>query len=229
MTCTNKVNGFRTLPVYTITQAAKLAGVSSITVKRWLYGDESERVRMRPVFGDKKRIKEAAVEISFLELAEIVVVGRFRRKTVKLERLRRAHKYARDELHVEYPFASLKLKTDGAHVLHVFEETEPGASLLALDQFGQWTLPGAVVKTLEDFDFEEELAARWFPVGRNVPIVIDPRYGAGKPTIPDRRLTVETIYRQWKAGQPIKFIASDFRLPPSLVETTLQYAESYAT
>ena len=72
------------------------------------------------------------------------------------------------------------------------------------------------------------MAARWFPVGRDVPIVIDPRYGAGKPTIPDRRLTVETIYRQWKAGQTIKFIASDFKLHPSLVETTLQYAESYA-
>jgi len=184
---------------------------------------------MRPVFGIKEKTKEVSVEVSFLQLAEIVVVCRFRHRTVKLERLRRAHHYARDEFHIEYPFASLKLKTDGAHVLGVFQEREPGASLLSLDQYGQWALPGDVIKTLEAFDFEEELAARWFPLGKTVPLVIDPRYGAGRPTIPERRLTIETIFKRWKAGQTIKFIASDFKLPPSLVETTLQYAESYAT
>jgi len=228
-TSTDVLNGWRTKPEYTITQAAKLAGTSSATVRRWLYGYESERAQMRPVFGTKEKAKEANVEVSFLQLAEIVVVCRFRHRRIKLERLRRAHHYARNEFHIEYPFASLKLKTDGAHVLSVFQEREPGVSLLSLDQYGQWTLPGDVVKTLEAFEFEEELAARWFPLGKTVPLVIDPRYGAGRPTIPERRLTVETIYKRWKAGQTIKFIASDFKLLPSLVETTLQYAENYTT
>ena len=228
-TSTKELNLWRTRPAYTVTQAAKLASVHSTTVRRWLYGYESEGARMRPVFGTKKKTKEANVEISFLQLAEIVVVGRFRHRSIPLERLRRVHRYARDAFHIEYPFASLKLKTDGAHVLSVFQEREPGASLLSLDRFGQWTLPGDVVKTLELFDYEEEFAARWYPIGRNVPIVIDPRYGAGRPTIPERRLTVETVYKRWKAGQTIKFIAADFKLLPSLVEITLQYAENYAT
>jgi len=228
-TYSNELNEWRTRPEYTISQAAKLAGTSSATVRRWLYGYESERARMRPVFGATKKTKEASVEISFLQLAEIVVVSRFRHRYVKLERLRRAHRYACASLHIDYPFAWLKLKTDGAHVLSVFQEQEPGERLVSLDQYGQFTLPGDVVKTLELFDYEEEFAARWFPIGRHVPIVIDPRYGAGKPTIPERRLTVETIYKRWRAGQTIKFIASDFKLRPSLVETTLQYAESYIT
>jgi len=228
-TSNNELNGWRTSPTYTVAQAAKLASTSSATVRRWLYGYESERARMRPVFGTKKKTKEASVEISFLQLAEIVVVSRFRHRHVKLERLRRAHRYARDSLHIDYPFAWLKLKTDGAHVLSVFQEQEPGERLVSLDQYGQFTLPGDVVKTLELFDYEEEFAARWFPIGRHVPIVIDPRYGAGKPTIPERRLTVETIYKRWRAGQTIKFIASDFKLLPSLVETTLQYVENYIT
>jgi uncharacterized protein (DUF433 family) len=229
-TPTNKLNGWRTRPEYTITQAAKLAGTSSATVRRWLRGYyEGENLRMRPVFGDKQTKQEASVEISFLQLAEIVVVSRFRHRYVKLERLRRAHRYARDALHIDYPFAWLRLKTDGAHVLSEFQEQEPGEKLVSLDLFGQLTLPGDVLRTLELFDYEEEFAARWFPIGRNVPIVIDPRYGAGKPTIPERRLTVETIYKRWKAGQTIKFIASDFKLLPSLVETTLQYAENYTT
>jgi len=184
---------------------------------------------MRPVFGKREKTKEAKVEVSFLQLAEIVVVSRFRKRRVKLERLRRAHQFAREFLHIEYPFAWLKLKTDGAHVLGVFQDREPGETLLALDKFGQWTLPGEVIQALELFEYEEEFASRWYPIGRNVPIVIDPRFGAGKPTIPDRRLTIETIFKRWKAGQTISFIASDFKLSRSLVETTLQYADNYIT
>lgn len=227
-TSASGMNGWRARPAYTITQAAKLASTSSRTVRRWLYGGENQRP-MRPVFGDKKRAKEASVEVSFLQLAEIVVVSRFRHRRVKLERLRRAHRYASQELEIEYPFAWLKLKTDGAHVLSVFQELEPGERLLALDQYGQFTLPGDVLRTLELFDYEEEFAARWFPIGRNVPIVIDPRYGAGRPTIPERRLTVETIYKRWRTGQTIRFIAEDFKLSSSKVEAALRYAENYAT
>jgi len=226
-TATKRLDTWRTRPEYTIAQAARLAGTSSTTVRRWLYGSKDQRP-MRPVFGSEERRKEATVEVSFLQLAEIVVVSRFRKRRVKLERLRRAHKYACGELKIEYPFAWLKLKTDGAHVLSEFQEREPGASLLALDIYGQRTLPGDIIKTLELFDYEEEFAARWYPIGRNVPIVIDPRYGAGRPTIPDRRLTIETIFKRWKAGQTIRFIASDFKLPPSIVETTLQYADNYS-
>jgi uncharacterized protein (DUF433 family) len=122
----------------------------------------------------------------------------------------------------------LHLKTDGVHVLHEFQESEPGTSLLVLDQSGQLTLPGYVIEVIESFDFEKDLAARWFPLGKEVPIVIDPRYGAGRPTIPNRRLTIETIRKRWLAGQSFQFIAEDFDLEPVVVEDALRYAEKYA-
>jgi uncharacterized protein (DUF433 family) len=141
--------------------------------------------------------------------------------------LRRAHTFARESFGLEYPFASLRLKTDGTHVLRQFEESEPGPSLV-LDLYGQLTLPEPVVKAIETFDFEQELAARWFPMGKDIPIVIDPRYGAGRPTIPNRRLTIETIHKRWLAGQSFQFIAEDFDLEPAAVEDALRYAEKYA-
>ena len=64
---------------------------------------------------------------------------------------------------------------------------------------------------------------------KNIPIVIDPRYGAGKPTIPKTRVTIETIHKRWKAGQNIRFLATDFWLKSDLIETSLRFAESYAT
>ena len=135
----NGLNEWRTGPMYTFTEAAHLADVSPATVRRWMYGYTSPTGRMRPVFGTQNRIKEQGAAVSFLQLAEVAVVGRFRRRNVTLERLRRAHSFAHEHFRLEYPFASLRLKTDGVHVLHQFEESEPGASLLALDRFGQRT------------------------------------------------------------------------------------------
>ena len=221
-------NKWRTRPVYTISQTAKLADVHPNTVHRWLYGEDSASTKMRPVFGRKDKSKENLAEVSFLQLAEIVVVSRFRQRKIKLDTLRQAHAYACSVLSLEYPFAWLNLKTDGVHVFSDFEKSHPDASLLTLDKKGQLTLPGNVIKALELFDYEEEFAARWYPIGRNVPIVIDPRYGAGRPTIPDRRLPIAVIYNRWKSGENIGFIASEYSLKPSLVETTLQYAENYA-
>lgn len=221
-------NKWRTRPVYTISQTAKLAGVSPITVRRWLYGADNPSTKMRPVFGGEDKYKENIAEVSFLQLAEIVVVSRFRQRKVKLDTLRQAHAYACKILDLKYPFAWLHLKTDGVHVFSDFEKNHPDASLLTLDKKGQLTLPGNVIQALELFDYEEEFAARWYPIGRNVPIVIDPRYGAGRPTIPYRRLPVASIYNRWKSGEKINFIASDYSLKPKIVETTLQYAENYA-
>jgi uncharacterized protein (DUF433 family) len=214
--------------MYTFSEAARLAGVSSATVLRWMYGYTSPTGQMRPVFGPRDRAKEGGAAVSFLQLAEIVVVGRFRHKRVTLERLRQAHQFARESFNLEYPFASLRLKTDGVHVLQQFQESEPGDTLLALDKAGQLTLPGDVVQVIETFDFEDELVARWFPMGKEVPIVVDPRYGAGRPTIPDRRLPIDIIHKRWLAGQSFQFIAEDFDLEPALVENALRYAEKYA-
>lgn len=223
-----QLNEWRTSPMYTFSEAARFAGVHSTTVRRWILGYESQTGQMHPVFGGAVAGKAPGPMVSFIQLLEIVVVSRFRYKRVTLDRLRRAHRFARDRFGLEYPFASQRLKTDGRHVLQEFEKAEPGSTLLALDQSGQLTLPGGVVHVIDTVDFDEELALRWYPMGKDVPIVIDPEYGAGRPTIPHRRLTIETIHKRWLAGQKIEFIADDFALEAPLVEEALRYAEKYA-
>jgi uncharacterized protein (DUF433 family) len=178
---------------------------------------------MKPVFGQKQEVPV----LSFIELAEIIVVVRFRRKGVKLEELRRAYSYAMDYLRIEYPFAHIKLKTDGANVLAIYERDHPKASLLAMNKQGQFTLPQEVINALELFEYEEEFVARWYPAGKNVPIVVDPRYSAGRPSIPERRLPISLLYNRWKAGESIRYIASDYAVPRDVVEEALRHAETY--
>lgn len=214
---------WRTSPSYSISQAARIAGTHPINIRRWLYGVEYRSGKMKPVFGERE---ETAV-LSFIELAEIIVVVRFRQKPVKLEELRKAYSYAKDYLGIEYPFAHIKLKTDGVNVLAVYEKDHPEASLLAMNKRGQWTLPQQVINALELFDYEDEFVARWYPAGKNVPIVVDPRYSSGRPSIPHRRLPISLLYNRWKAGENIPYIASDYILSRDVVEEALRYAENY--
>lgn len=222
----NGQNGWRTGPLYTISEAARLAQVHPMTVRRWLYGEQTPGVQMQPVFAGPSKTSERPVEVSFLQLAEIVIVSQFRRKYIPLQRIRKAHQFARNTWQLEYPFARLSLRTDGARVLRQFEEAEPGAPLLVLaPESAQWTLPQYVSEAIQAFDFQDDLASRWFPVGRSVPIVIDPQFSAGLPTIPDRRLTIRAIYNRWKFGQSMDFIAEDYMLQREVVEGALRYAE----
>jgi uncharacterized protein (DUF433 family) len=81
---------------------------------------------------------------------------------------------------------------------------------------------------MHDLVYVSSLAARWYPVGKGVPIVIDPRFSAGLPTIAGRGVTVSTIYKRWKADQTIKFIADDLQIETAVIERALQYADKIA-
>ncbi len=221
------IDPFRSGKTYTVAEAARLARTSPQNVRRWLLGYKVPGHRMEPVFGERE-----ALRLSFLELAEIVVVARFReRKSVRLQTLRDAHAYVRHTWsEIEYPFASLKLKEFGGQVLHDFDTRVPhlGAAL-AISMRGQWVLPTMVAEALDLFEFEEndKLAARWFPLGQDAPIVVDPRFAGGRPVIRGSGVTVDIVRKRFFDGdQTIGFIARDLRLERDDVEEVIRYARA---
>jgi uncharacterized protein (DUF433 family) len=221
----SEIDRFRVGKAYTLAQAAALAETSPQNVRRWIYGYSAPGHKMQPVFGDKSAPDVVAV-VSFLELIEIAVVAAFRANRVSLQRLRDAHEYAREAFGLEYPFASLNLREQGGHVLHEFEEQQPGARLVVLDMQGQFVLPQTVHAKVIEFDFDEKdrLASRWFPFGRQVPVVIDPHFAAGIPVVKGTRVSVDTVTRRWKSGETISSIATDLELEQGDVEHILQRA-----
>lgn len=217
----NGHDGSRTDPLYTIAEAAHLIKVHPITVRRWCFGYNRPEGNVPPILGEKERVPL----VSFLDLAEIIVASSFRRNRLPLPRIRMAHDFAQEQWGLDYPFASLKLEALGGHVMHLFDEQKPGVSLATLDtKLQQWTLPGLVKETLRTFDYDKlELAERWYPIGKTVPIVVDPRYSAGLPTILKRRVTIETIRNRFQAGYSIPFISVDLKLRRELVEEAIRW------
>ena len=223
------LNGWRTESMYTFSEAAHLANVSTTTVKNWLFGYTAKGRVVPPL------LPSGNVEmVSFLQMIEIMVAGRFRKsalggRSVPFSTVREAYMNARGIWNTEYPFAHLKLESLGGHIVHFLREGGSPDSFQALDAPEQWTLPGILRReTTDQLEYDDELAARWFPIGKTVPIVIDPRFSTGLPVVQGRGVTVQAIRKRFKAGLRIDFIAKDFDMNPDLVETAIQYGERVA-
>jgi uncharacterized protein (DUF433 family) len=186
------------------------------------YMAKGENRNVLPILGKT----EKSPQVSFLQLAEILIVKGFRLNKVPLERIRDAHDFAEAEWGIKYPFSSLKLEPLGGHILHRFDTEQPGISLTTLDtKLQQWTLPGFVLNTLHTFDYELDFTARWYPKGKEVPIVVDPQISAGLPTITNRRVTIETIRKRFKANYSPSFIASDLKLTKNEVFDAIRWGD----
>ena len=167
--------------------------------------------------------------VSYIQLMETVVAARFRNsERVPYRNVHEAYRNAREILGVEFPFAHFNLEPLGVHIIARLEGEEVGQSLQALDSPVQWSLPGLVLEIIHQIVYEGEFAARWFPAGKECPIVIDPRVSSGIPTIDGRGVSVDAILRRWRAGLKIDFIARDLALEADDVETVLQYGDRIA-
>jgi uncharacterized protein (DUF433 family) len=223
------LDGWRTESMYSYSEAAHLANVSTSTVKNWLFGYTVKGRDVPPLFPSSD-----AAMVSFLQMIEIMVAGRFRKsalggKSVPFRAVRDAYVNARESWGIEYPFAHMRLEALGGQIVHFLKEGGSSASYQALDSPRQWTLPGLLRReTIDKIEYDHDLAARWFPIGKTVPIVVDPRLSTGLPVIEGRGVTVQAIRNRFKAGLRIDFIARDFEMEPDLVETALQYGERIA-
>ena len=127
-----KLELWRTGAMYTLGEAAHLAGVSVPTVKRWLQGYETSYGITPPVFGNAYDLPL----VSFLQLIEIVIASRFRTRHVSLRKVTTAYANARERYQVEYPFARLQMEV---WVGHIFDMMQALDSLALAEEINWFT------------------------------------------------------------------------------------------
>ena len=206
-----------------------MASVSAGTVRNWLKGYVTRDREAEPLFGSKDNQVSG---VSFLQLIEIMVAGRLRKaERASYQKVHEAYRNAIAKYNFEYPFAHMELKAIGGHIVHHIRGTPQSESVQSLDDPPQWTLPGLVQidEVTSQLDYEDQLASKWWPVGRDVPIVIDPRYSAGSPTVAGRGVTVSTIYKRFSKGKlPVDFLMEDFDLERVQIEEAIRFGGQLA-
>ena len=194
-------------------------------MKGYRYWNEwGERVSQPPVTARSDAESEAGV--SFFDLISIKAIDGLRRRQFSLPAIRDVVKYCQDELKVDYPLATQRFKTDRRRI---YLEAGDGRLLEVLGgQRGAQAWDEILDPFLKDLDYQNDFARRWWPLGRDELVVVDPEHGFGSPVIVGSGLRTELVAERHEVGDSNEVIAYDFNLTPKQVESALKLEEKLA-
>ena len=199
------------IPMYDTALAARLTGLTKGRVRRWLKGYEYRYTTKTgtklhtghkdPVITRSKPIDTSYA--SFLDLIDLLFINKFLEYGISLQRIRKAL-YEAETLIGGHHFAQSVFFTDGKNIyLQVKDNAD---ALMELLSGGQWVI-SSVIKQLGhqiEFDSPTGFAKRWYPLGQNGLIVLDPNISFGNPSIVNRGITTANVYDFFLAeGQKI--------------------------
>lgn len=199
--------GALTAPIYEPAEVARFVGLTSSRVRRWLFGyhyrvgsDKREKKQV-PVI--RRKSTDRYRYASFLDLIELLSVKSFLDKGLSLQRVRRACDEAASVLQVDHPFARRRFFTAGRQIYLEFQNRIDAVNLLHLLSGGQWVIEPIIREFAEqiDFDLDSELASKWWPLGKDEHIVVDPLVSFGTPSIVGSGVKTANVYDLYRAEQ----------------------------
>jgi hypothetical protein len=156
--------------LYTAEEAARLLAVHPSTVRRWLVGysyplkDEARGHQPAVIRAGRRDPAEPRV-VTFLDLAELLVVKGFRRHDIPLQQVRDAAEEGSRIFHTSHPLAALHVVTDGRRIFAEVQSQPGSREMVSLTDRGQYVFVDAVEAYLRDLDFDPAtgMANKWNP------------------------------------------------------------------
>lgn len=220
-------------PIYNASFVAKLIGISTSRVRRWLQGydytytigfnQEIRKGHKDPILNRSTAFKESYA--SFLDLIDLLFVKQFLNYGISLQKIRKALSEA-EKIIESHHFAQSCFFTDGENIyLQVKNNAD---ALLDLLSNGQWVIPEIIKKLSYQIAFNKstKLAQRWYPLGKDGLIVLDPQISFGNPTILGKGITTTVIYDSYIAEKRrIKSVCIWLDLKSEEVQAAIKFEE----
>ncbi|MBJ7403383.1 MAG: hypothetical protein JHD07_08835 [Bradyrhizobium sp.] len=228
------------LGLYTPSEAATLTGIPGKKIRRWLRGHTIRDTEYPALWTSNLTSMLDDVEslyLSFLDVVQLRVADAFIRAGLSAQKVRRAIEYGSEIVRSDYPFANARFRTDGKTViLHVMsDEPEAGDSaaanerLIDLFKHGQYLMQKVIEPSLKGLEFDDDdMAARWWPLGRSKGIVIDPRRQFGTPIDDATGVPTSVLAEAAQAEGSIAQAAKMFMVPQSSVSRAVAFEQQMA-
>lgn len=218
--------------VYTLAEASLLTGVNRHRISRWARGYtfvyRGKRQTMPAIIG-REPDSTASPILTFADLIEIRFLDAFRQKGVNTKALRIASQRAKELLGRHHPFSTQIFRSDGRTVLaEITKETGDRALLDILsDQFVFETVIASYLYAGLDFNELKE-PARWWPLGKDRSVVIDPRRGFGAPIIARTGIPTKILSNAVSAEQSVEFVAKWYGVDVDEVKDAVHFETKLA-
>ena len=212
--------------IYTVPDASRLSRVSQRRIRYWLKGIPSEEIAEstdRRLWQGELRPMEDKFALGFLDLQEVRFIDAFRRAGVSWHLLRAAHGVARKRYDIEHPFCTRHFVTDGGQIIEEIAAKPEGIEHEEVVH-GQRVFPQVIQPFLRELEFSaDDQLVRWWPLGPDRAVVLDPRRQFGQPITARTGVATEILQAAAKAGQSIEEIAEWYELEPDSVRDAIAF------
>jgi uncharacterized protein (DUF433 family) len=169
---------------YTVPEAARLLGIASLNIRRWLSGYRYEIndtvVEMPPLWIPQLPASDHHIELGFRDLIELRFVKAFMDHGLGLKTIRHCLQYARECVEDDRPFSTRRFRTDGRTIFLESLRRTGDDELLDL-RSRQYVIKQVIERTFKDLDIDNDIVVRWRPYSGKESIVIDPQRAFGQP------------------------------------------------
>lgn len=210
--------------IYTTSEIARILRLPYQKVNRWLnkYWDGELGKRFETKYSWEVDKTKA---VSFHTLIEFYVMMQLSEAGVRTRNVLDAHKELSNLYKSSFPFAIKEvlegMETDGKSIFFKIDN-----DLISLDGTQQLNLQ-FIEQFFKNLDFDSNsLATRFWPMGKDNSILLDPSRKFGHPVIDDHNIYPETIYNHYKAGDPIHYIAHVYQITEHQVNNAIQFCQA---
>lgn len=185
--------------LYPLPEAARLVQLDARTARRWAEGYPYR-------YQDEQRLSPGVMplalpgagktrDLTFAELLTLRLVRAFRQHNLGLPTIKRVAERAAQDFDLATPFISKRFRTDGRKVFIELRAETPADDTAGIPRrerelievlTGQRAFADVVEPSLfANVDWNADLASRWWPLGKDRSVNLDPRVMFGAPRVAD--------------------------------------------
>ena len=158
--------------------------------------------------------------VSFVDLMEVVTIGKLRKKGFSFKRTRKINATARFYLQTDRPLVTERFKVKGRDIFvddgfGILVDVGYGAGMQAWDD--------VLDPFLDTVEYEGEIVRRWWPLGKGVAVLVDPNFAFGLPVVEGTGVRTEIIAERHRAGDSTDEIAYDFDTTLKQIKDALRW------
>lgn len=163
--------------------------------------------------------------LGFLDLMEIRLVDAFRSRGVGWKTIRTASMRASELLRTTHPFCTHEFLTNGREILRelICSDGERGLIELSKSQhvFREFLLP-----YLHNVDIVNHVPRRWWPMGKDHRVVLDPARRLGKPILSEEGVRTLVLAEAFAVERSFDTVAAWYEVERQSVREAVRYEES---
>ncbi len=207
--------------IYTITDLALILKMPKSRVRYWvniyLRGDLPKITKFRYNFNPSQ-----GIFMTFNSLLELYVFERLRQKGHSKKKILQSYEAIANFYKTRYPFTLKNIITAGNLILLDHE-----GDIINADKTFQLNLKEILLPYIEKIEFDNEgKAKRFFPIGKNKSVVIDPQIQFGAPTIAGTRINVINLVEEFDSGDTKETLSKLYNLNIDEINDAIEFAHA---